>query len=462
MATRAGGTGTLVTLVIFVLTTVALLVFSVIMWRNQSIAAENALKDREALQKIARASDTSRDEVKRLQAEASKRNMSLVGYMLDEAQSASGFVAGDRGRPLPELNRSFDIADDAVANTSLKAEWDKRRSEFAAQAAELEALTKKNQDLLKQMEEMRKETDRQLAMKEDEVKRVQGSIQTYQEASEGYGKKVADAVSDIQKSKDQIEQTYRSRMADLQQQIDALNVERDLLKTRNSEMSRKLNAFSTRSSNPATLVDGRVIEVNSAENAVFLDIGRNDRVQPGMTFEVYETPEAIVLDERSGQIARGKASIQVIRVVDATATARITRGTTARPVVKGDVLVNAVFQPNIKQKFLVFGKFDVDLDGRPTTDEADFVRSRIREWGGEVVEGEKLTGDLDFLVLGMQPPDAVPLPLQPTDAEMRAFIDARAAREIYDKLFHDAVEAQIPVLNWNRFQILTGQGQGSR
>jgi len=456
MATRAGGTGTLVTLVIFVLATVALLVFSVIMWRNQTLAEERAATDRAKLHEIAR-DELQRDEVKRLQAEAAKRNLTLVSYMLDEAQNAAGFVTGDRGRALNDLARSFGIDEAKAGQTSLRAEWERQRSEMAVASGEIDAAKQKQADLLKQLADLRTETDRQLAAKEDELKRVQGSISGYSQAAEGYRQDVSDAVADIQKSKDQIEQTYRGRVGDMQQQIDAINAERDLLKTRNNEMGRKLSAFTMKAPNPASLVDGRVIDVNSAEGAVFLDIGRDERVQPGMTFEVYETPEGIQLDDRTGQTARGKASIQVIRVADKTATARITRGTTARPVVRGDVLVNAVYQPGMKYKFLVFGKFDVDQDARPTTDEADFIRSRIREWGGEVVDGEQLTGDLDFLVLGQQPPIPPPLPIDVTDAQIRAYIDARTAREIYDKLFNDAVEAQIPVLNWNRLQVLTGQ-----
>jgi len=458
MATRAGGTGTLVSLVIFVLATVALLVFSVIMWRNQSLAEEKADSATRELAKVARSADLQRDEVKRLQAEATKRNLSLVGYMLEEAQNAAGFVTGDRGRPLTDLSRAFDISDEDAKGTSLKAEWDKRRLDLSQSTSQLDALNTKNADLLKQMQAMRQETDRQIAAKDEELKRVQASIRTYHESTEGYRQDVSAAVADIQKSKEQIEQTYRNRMGELQQQLDALNAERDLLKTRNAEMARKLDAFTIKAPNPATLVDGRVIDVNGSEGAVFLDIGRVDRVQPGMTFEVYESPEAVQFDERTGQPVRGKASVQVVRVADKTATARVTRGTTARPVVRGDVLVNAVYQPGMRYKFLVFGKFDVDGDNRPTSDEADYVRSRIAEWGGQVIEGEALTGDLDFVVLGQQPPVPPPLPIDVTDAQMRAYIDARTAREIYDKLFNDAVEAQIPVLNWNRFQVLTGQG----
>jgi hypothetical protein len=124
--------------------------------------------------------------------------------------------------------------------------------------------------------------------------------------------------------------------------------------------------------------------------------------------------------------------------------------------VKDDVLANAVFNPDYKFKFMVHGKFDVNGDGKATTNEADFIKSRILEWGGEIVEGDTLSGDLDFLVLGVQPPFPAPLPSDATEAQTLAFTDQRAARELYDSLFRTAADAEIPVLNWSRFETLTG------
>lgn len=457
MATKAGGTGTLVSLVVFVLATVALLVLSIILFRNQSIAEDRAASMKTQLQKVATEAQLQRDEIKRLQAAADKGNKTLVAHMLDEAQAAAGFVSGDRSRTLDELPKVFGLDGDAAGKTSLKAEFERVRAESDQLKAQIAALTKKSEDMTAQMETMRRETDAQVKAKNDEVKGVQDSIKGYQSAAEGYRREVTDAVSGIQKSKDQIEQTYKARIGEMQQQIDALNGERDLLKTRQSEIQRKLSNYELKPKDPSTLVDGRVIDVNGPDNTIFVSLGRADRIQPGMTFEIYETPESIQVDERTGQPVRGKASIQVVKVSETTSTARLTRSNSARPVVKDDVLVNAVYQPGYKYRFLVHGKFDVDGDNRATTDESEFVRSRIREWGGEVVDGSQLTGDMDFLVLGSQPPMPLPLATDATDAQYRAFVEAREAREVYDKLFHDAVEARIPVLNWNRFQILTGQ-----
>ena len=40
--------------------------------------------------------------------------------------------------------------------------------------------------------------------------------------------------------------------------------------------------------------------------------------------------------------------------------------------------------------------------------------------------------------------------------QFRRFLKQRESREQYDRLFDQATDAQIPVLNWNRFEMLTG------
>ena len=105
-----------------------------------------------------------------------------------------------------------------------------------------------------------------------------------------------------------------------------------------------------------------------------------------------------------------------------------------------------------------YGQFDVDANGTPTHNEADYIRSRIIEWGGEVVEGDQLTGDLDFLVLGDVPEYVFTelISKNATEQEINAMVRKREAYERYEELFQQAINAQIPVLNWNRFRLLTG------
>ena len=86
----------------------------------------------------------------------------------------------------------------------------------------------------------------------------------------------------------------------------------------------------------------------------------------------------------------------------------------------------------------------------------DLGKIRVEGKDYEVVDGDTLTGDLDFIVLGVQPPMPSPLPGDATEAQTLAYTEGRAARELYDNLFRTAADAEIPVLNWTRFETLTG------
>ncbi|HRP63381.1 MAG TPA: hypothetical protein PK400_08825 [Phycisphaerales bacterium] len=179
----------------------------------------------------------------------------------------------------------------------------------------------------------------------------------------------------------------------------------------------------------------------------------------GMTFEVYDDAASIRVDERTGQLPRGKASIQVVRVGDTTSTCKIIRSTPGRPVVRENVIANAVYDPEYQFKFLVHGRFNLSGDGMPTEGDAEFIRSKIIEWGGIVVHADEIPGDLDFLVLGVPPSEPPLLPDNATEFQIRDNLRQRAAKQQYEALLNQARQAQIPVLNHNRFLILIGHTQ---
>ena len=208
--------------------------------------------------------------------------------------------------------------------------------------------------------------------------------------------------------------------------------------------------------NPATLVDGTVLEI-SAGDEVFIDRGMNDRIVLGMTFEIYDNASQLRIGP-DGNFPRGKASIEVVKVGQTTSTAKITRSTTSQPIVRDNIIINAVYDPDYNYTFLVHGNFDADGDGRPEADNG-FIKDQIAHWGGAVVEDQgMLPGDLDFLVLGVAPDEpagrpphgATPAMLDDYARQKRSFLD-------YEHLLEQARSTQIPVLTANRLYILTGQ-----
>jgi hypothetical protein len=105
----------------------------------------------------------------------------------------------------------------------------------------------------------------------------------------------------------------------------------------------------------------------------------------------------------------------------------------------------------------VHGVFDLDHDKNASEQEAEYLRERIERWGGVVVRGNEIPGDLDFLVLGETPNT----PIQPFNSSSTQAMDEyrrlRTAADRYQSLLRDAQQAEIPVLNQNRLDILTGR-----
>ncbi len=436
-------TGLVVGLVSFVIATVALLATTIYFYVEAQRAEETA--------------KNARDETK-LARDKERKTEDAYGQLV-------GFVNGDpSARPeggLEVIKTSLN----ASKVTNLRIELDTLRSAIS-QAETTNATLKKQLDAAK--------ADVASARKESEVaknsalaagKSVDDTLGTYRSSTEKYGTEVKDAVSNITRIQDEIDTRRRNEVAGLQGQIDNLSSSRAELSTRLSEMQGVVDQVRAKPENASQLVDGRVIEVGGPEGELYISLGSKNRLQPGMIFDVYNDATSIQYDPATNTLVPGKARIQVLKVSDTTSTARVVpdaaggRTNARQPVVKDDVLANPIYSPDYRYKFLVHGKFDIDNDGRATAAEADYVRGRVASWGGEVVSGDKLRGDLDFVVLGVQPMQPPSLAADANEAAYTQYYEAKQAFEAYRGLYDEAQSARVPVLNWNRLQVLTNEGR---
>ncbi len=453
MARSSGaGTGVIVALVVSVVCNFGLLTITFMLYKGKNDAIEEKVKVEARIADFATPSEANSEAFKRVFDAAKTDRKSLFAYLDARREAIATFVTGNRTAGLSEMQSGLGLQADDVAQTAMKdlrREVNEQNRKVASLETELADARTENKELRDRFDELRDSTDQRVAVVTEE-------FDGYTKAADRYEKEVEDAVTSIEESRARLERSYLEQINELQTSLDQANQDNSVFRAQIEELRRKTEGYRVKPQNPAELVDGRVVSVPGTGGQIFIDLGRNDRVVPGMTFEVYEDAAAIRADPRTNEYVRGKASIEIIRVGADTSAARITREITGRPVLKDDVIANAVFNPNYRFKFLVHGLFDVNNDGTPSVADADYVRRRVIEWGGELVEGQQLTGDLDFLVLGEQPPMPAPLPPDAGDAEFRSFLQQREAREVYDQLFDQASRAQIPVLNWNRFETLTG------
>ena len=449
MSSRSGGsTGVLVALVVFVVLTVGLLATSIVLYAGKSDAETKESQARAELNSFITSEERGRSETQALKNNAGGN--SLFGYLVEQAAQTGDFVASDRSADVARMRSALALGEKDTVKDSMR----KLQQERDARTQEASALKTRANDLTKEIDGLKDQLATAEKSREEAVSQITKSISSYRDAANGYRGEFDTAKAALEQARTDMTARFDGETTSLQSEIDTLRSERSVLDSRISALQSKVDSSSAKAANPAALVDAHVVGYDAKTGTVFVDIGSNRRVVAGMTFEVFDDAAGITASAQSGN--RGKASIQVVKVGDTTSTCRILRGSGSRPIVKDDVVANAVFNPDYRFKFLVHGKFDVNSDGKATTSESDFIKSRIKDWGGEVSDSDTLTGDLDFLVLGVQPPLPSPLPSDATEAQTMTYTEQRNARELYDSLFRTAADAEIPVLNWTRFETLTG------
>lgn len=390
--------------------------------------------------------------VQRFKELGKKEKKSAVGYIIAQQEGLMRRVTGTPTDTLDTLNKA--LGDDASGSVL---------SILKDRQAETESVKKQ----LKDAEEAR---DRALADKENEVKRVKELNDTQQKTlaaltsevqiTKTEGDRLRESVNGFKSEMDgrveKIRSDFAAKESALQSEIDKLQRDRVLDKGLIARLQGDLKGSRFVGTPEYALVDGTVIGSN-VDGTYAISIGRKNRVVLGLPFEVYGDATQIRPDPKTGEYPRGKAAIEVVSVENDAASVRIVREQRGNPVVRGDVIANAVFDPNKKYKFLVYGNFDPQNTGIATSASAADIKARIQAWGGSVVD--ELSGDIDFIVLGSRPT----LPPEPSAnasvEEVQQHIALQQNAKRYDELLNQATTTSIPVLNENRLSTLTGGGR---
>ncbi len=197
--------------------------------------------------------------------------------------------------------------------------------------------------------------------------------------------------------------------------------------------------------------DGKIILVDNSTKVVHLNIGRDDRVYPGLTFAVYDKNMPIPKD------GKGKAEIEVFSVDKNISTARIIKSEIKRPIILDDIVANLIWDSDKTNVFSIEGEFDLDGDGKIESDAADKIKSLIEKWGGTTAN--EISIETDFLILGKEPsvlirPSATELEMDPMATERyEASLQKRAH---YQDIQKQAQALLIPVFNYERFLFFIG------
>jgi hypothetical protein len=406
-----------------------------------------------------RTGERQRDEIRQIRTIAERQNKSVVGYMHESWQNAMQRVTGSRADNFDQFASKLDRVEGAGAGNLLTIIRN-RESELGNLNAQLEQAERDRRTALAdraneaaRVKTISEQHQRTVAALNDEVSRYRGEVETYRDNVEE-AKRFMDA--EVERLRDRAASTEQA----LNQRISQLERDNLQLVDRLSKLQTEKSRDLVKPTAEHSLVDGAIIGLNQASGTVTIDRGRRDKVILGMTFAVYSDPTAIRPDPQTGEYPAGKATVEITHVGETSSTARIISETRGNPVVRGDVVANAIYDPNKVYTFLVYGNFDANNDGHATPGEASDIRAMIQAWGGRAVD--ELTGDVDFLILG-QRPVVPPRPGVGSPIEVvQEWIRLNSNAERYDALWDQAVSTSLPVLNENRFYTLIGRTPARR
>ena len=454
MAIRSGaGTGVIVSLVVFVLATVFLLVLSIVFYVGNREQMETVKNAESMLHVYATSRERSDDYVIEFVALADAANQSVIGYLNDQLEQRNRMLTGNPSETIDQLQNQFsgNVSESSplvLTLANLQARIKSMDNELANDKLGLASADDTIQSLNDQL-------DTQAQSKDAEMQQVRVEWQDVQDWADSLNETATDEFQRRGEYLEEVRIENRVRMQDAENRVAELIEERAQLMTTIDVLRSRINSNRMSTVDPSLLIDGRVLEVGSG-NEVFIDRGEQDHIVLGLTFDIYESASQLRFDE-NGNLPRGKATIEVVKVGPTTSTAKIKRSTSSQPIIRDNIIVNPVYDPDYKFSFIVHGNFDADGDGEPESNNS-FIKNQIYRWGGIVIEDDGvIPGDLDFLVLGIAPrkPTGKPKP-NATNAMRDAYSAQTRAYEDYESLRDAATSAQVPILTANRLDVLTG------
>ncbi len=462
MATRTGASmGILAALAFFALLSLVMFVLFVIFAAR---AQKNGAQVEQLQQDLAAAirPEEQNDRWEELRR-ASGARQGVVTYLDEQNAELIRVIGGNPRRDTPETIRQkiaermdqVEEGEDVPSLMSyieeLEAEKDKLETELADTRRALDDAQADMRAAIDRLETAKTEHAATVSTLKEQIADNTQDVDRYREDVTSSKRSFEEQLAQVREDAEQRVASLETNLEDSQNRIFIL--EEQLANCRGSA-----ERFTLEGPDEASLVDGTVLATNALDNTVSISLGRRDHVVLGMTFEVYDAGTVIRPDD-DGEYPAGKAAIEIIRVDEATSRARIIRQRRGNPIIEGDYLVNALYDPDKTYVFTVFGNFDTNDDGVPTPQETDEIRGFIEEWGGVIKD--EITGDTDFLVLG-EPPILPPEPRvdDPVEVIDRYLRLSREAQR-YDALLEQAQSMNLPVLNQNRFFTLTGLS-GSR
>ncbi len=434
--------------------------FAVMYAINQKELMDKADAAEAEAAKLISPGDKDDAEIQELVKNASASN-TAVAQIYEELRKLRGIITGSPNSDLAKIN-----SDLASNQYELSGQQRELNQEGAGLIQDIETLKNKIDEKRVELSETTRKleaTEEKLAQKDRQIAEftdtkatlAEKNTQTLKNQAEQFQKQITKLQEELNRADEKVTRANEKRekeITELQAKLgEAERTIRDL----------EIKLADTTARKPAgtdgepNQEDGEILDIFASEQKVFIDLGKKDGLLSGLTFSVYDQRTGIPKRDPEKAV---KAIIEVYKVNDQTAEARIVKKYGRSQIQKGDIIANTVYHRGRSYNFVVHGKFDLDNEGFATDEDRARIKKLIGQWNGTVMD--EVTPQTDFLVLGEEP--LSPGEIDPNNQTIAEQIRTRELRKQYDayqNLIAEARRNNVPILNQNRFLALLGYYQ---
>jgi predicted RNase H-like nuclease (RuvC/YqgF family) len=219
MAVRSGaGTGVVVSLVVFILTTFFLLVMTIVFYSGQTKALDAKGESDNLLAAYIKSGQRNNEVFKQLEDTAKSNNQSVTEHLYGRLQQIGQFVDGSGATTSEEMQQSFrqlGVGDNQTVRDALRRTnqaVDDRQGEIDRLKAQLQSWEAENGQLKAQLGEMR---DARAAQETA----IEAQLGQYRQSVESYRTELDDTVARMEQRVDRMSQQHESEVRAFQTEI---------------------------------------------------------------------------------------------------------------------------------------------------------------------------------------------------------------------------------------------------
>jgi hypothetical protein len=343
-----------------------------------------------------------------------------------------GKLPWPKGRNLPDVTFEKLLSDQTKAandvrarNQQLEADLEKAKKTVAATE---EAFAEARKEFKTELEKLTKKSTDDLSGLVAAANAARDEYNKLSAAKTAEAKKIEDAQTKFAKDRARLEKDRKEAL----ERAEAAQFALDQLRNKASTEA----PLDWRS-------DWKITQIDPRGQLVYVNLGAADRVRPQLTFSIHN------VDATGKPLQASKGSLEIINVLgDRQSLARLTevKDRNRDPVLVGDVLYNPTWSPTLKKHVAIAGVVDLTGDGRDGMPELlrnlerqNVIVDAYIDLKDFTIKGPGMSVKTDFLILADGPEAFSDL----SERETKNFVDklARAMGEMHDQAQRYGVRA---------------------